>query len=212
MPVLAVTELFVSIQGESTHAGRVCAFIRLSGCNLRCRYCDTAYAWYEKKTVEIGHILNWVKSQDVDLVEITGGEPLCQDNCGILAQELLSSGYEVLIETNGSRDISALPAGVKRIVDYKLPGSGEHGSFLPQNIQCMSNRDELKCVISSWEDYCAARDFVHYSAADLTVVFSPEWKELPPRKLAEWIVADRLGVRLGIQLHKVLWENEERGV
>ncbi len=211
--MLTVCEMFRSIQGESTFAGEPCAFVRLCGCNLHCSYCDTAYAREggEGRTVDDVHA--WVRNQRCRLVEITGGEPLLQKDSEELARRLCDDGHTVLVETNGSLDISALPEPCVRVVDVKCPGSGEAGSFYMPNLGELGQGDECKFVLCHREDYLWARDFVglHRLAGRCTVIFSPAWNMLPSRDLADWIIADDAGVRLGLQLQKVLWGDSARG-
>jgi 7-carboxy-7-deazaguanine synthase len=222
-----VTEIFRSIQGESTHAGLPCIFVRLTGCNLRCRWCDTAYAFYGGTKMAVEEVLARVSElsgpiADGTLVELTGGEPLLQPECVLLAERLLAAGHIVLIETSGERPVGTLPREVVKIVDVKCPDSGEYGTFRLENLQALDEKDEIKFVIASRQDYEFARDFT--SEHDLTqrvrqVLFSPvssdplgNWPGLEARLLAEWILADRLPVRLGLQMHKFIWDPATRGV
>lgn len=213
---LRVTEIFYSIQGESTWAGTPCAFVRLSGCNLRCRWCDTAYSYPAGEERSIGDILQTVADFGVALVEITGGEPLAQEGSPALAQALIDAGYTVLVETNGSLPMDRLPSAVHRIMDLKAPGSGMSGHIYWPNLDVLSAaRDEIKAVLSDREDYEWARDLIHTYGLDKrcrAVLFSPVSGALSARQLAEWILADRLPVRLQVQLHKIIWPPEMRGV
>ncbi len=211
---LTVNEIFKSIQGESSHAGRLCTFVRLTGCNLRCIYCDTTYAYDEGRDMSIEQVLREVAMHPVHLVEITGGEPLLQAEAPALAKALLDTGYTVLVETNGSMDISALPAGCLRIMDLKCPSSGMSAENLWSNLGHLTAQDEVKFVIGSREDYEWAKCIIaeHDLAARITVLFSSVFGALEPRQLAEWVLGDDLLVRFQIQMHKYIWSPEERGV
>lgn len=203
--MLQVIEIFASLQGESSYAGRPCVFIRLSGCNLRCNYCDTSYAFEGGEWLSVEQILSEVKKHNIPLVEVTGGEPLCQNESIQLMQALVDSGYQVLLETNGSLSIAEVPAGVVRIIDYKLKGSGEGGSFNEANFQLLREGDEIKFVISDREDYLEAKQWVEARGREgLNLLFSPVSERLKPELLASWILEDALAVRFQIQLHKVL--------
>jgi 7-carboxy-7-deazaguanine synthase len=211
--MLRVCEIFKSIQGESTRAGMVSSFVRLSGCNLRCTYCDTAYAWEEGEDRSIDYLIDLVREQRTSLVEITGGEPLLQEETPQLCQRLLDLEYVVMVETNGSCDISVLPAGIARIVDIKCPSSGHGDSFLAKNFAYLTLGDECKFVISDNEDFSWAVETVRREALHeiVPVIFSPNLATLAPRELAEWILKENAPVRLGVQLHKLIW-GEKRGV
>lgn len=203
--MLKVSEIFFSLQGESTHAGRPCIFIRLSGCNLECRYCDTRYALDEGKEMEMHQILTEINQYPCRLVEITGGEPLCQPASIKLMQRLLEQGYQVLLETNGSLRLDAVPKEVARIVDVKLSGSGHSGCFLLENLKLMQSHDEIKFVILDRQDYLEAVDFVKkHILSGGKILFSPVSDTLAPTLLAQWILEDGLDVRFQLQLHKVL--------
>ncbi len=208
--MLTVCELFKSIQGESTFAGEVCSFVRLTGCNLSCSYCDTEYAKSGGTPMSLDDILAWVEAQQCRLVEITGGEPLLQKEVVSLVARLCDDTYTVLIETNGSQDISALPDSCVKIVDVKCPGSGVESSFFMPNLAAITQNDEIKFVISDRPDFEWACDFVsRYRLTNrCTVLFSPNSSKLAPKDLAEWIVQKNPGVRLGLQIHKFIWENE----
>ncbi len=211
---LRVNEIFYSIQGESTYAGRPCVFVRLTGCNLRCRWCDTEYAFYEGETFTVEQVLEWVRAYKCSLVEITGGEPLLQEDVHPLIDRLLLEGFEVLIETGGSLDVGRLDPRVVKIVDLKAPGSGmEHRNNL-DNLRYLDRKDQIKFVVADRRDYEWAKRMMaeHALAEKVQVLFSPVFGELHPRELAEWILADRLPARLQIQLHKYLWEPNQRGV
>lgn len=213
---LKVNEIFHSIQGESSYAGLPCVFIRLTGCNLRCSYCDTRYAYDEGEARETGQVLETVSRFGCRLVEITGGEPLLQEETPALAGLLLENGHTVLVETNGSMDIGILDPRCVRIVDVKCPSSGMAGRNDPRNLRRLTERDELKFVLGCREDYEFAKRTVQENlssaAARCTVNFSPVFGALPPRTLAEWMLQDRLPARLNLQLHKIIWDPTQRGV
>ena len=211
---LSVSELFVSLQGESTWSGLPCAFVRLAGCNLDCRYCDTRYARSGGREVDLDEILRWVASTGLDLVEVTGGEPLLQRETPLLCERLVSTGHTVLVETNGSLDISVLREPVVRILDVKCPGSGMHGFNRWENLELLRPGDEVKFVISDRRDFDWAVGVVdRWSLVGrVSVLFSAAEPLLPARKLAEWILESGRPLRLQIQLHKVLWPERERGV
>ncbi|PKK89516.1 MAG: 7-carboxy-7-deazaguanine synthase [Candidatus Wallbacteria bacterium HGW-Wallbacteria-1] len=203
---LQICEIFTSIQGESTRAGLPCTFIRLSGCNLKCSYCDTLHSHLPGTTRSIDWIMNQVSQAEIPLVEITGGEPLLQENVTLLVDSLLSMGFTVLIETNGSVDIDRVSSGAVRIMDVKCPGSHEAGSTLETNFRILQPSDEVKFVLTSAEDYDWALE--HINEFDLInrchVLLSPVMPGLDPSTLAEWILRDRINVRLQVQLHKIL--------
>jgi 7-carboxy-7-deazaguanine synthase len=245
---MQITEIFRSIQGESTHAGLPCIFVRLTGCNLRCVWCDTAYAFHGGTKMSAEEILARVDelsgvaqpllaahegeaanragrsacATPISLVELTGGEPLLQPEILPLAEKLLAAGYTVLIETSGERFVGNLPKEVIKIVDVKCPDSGEGGTFDMNNLAAMDAKDEIKFVIASRRDYEFARDFTreHGLAARVRqVIFSPvfadpegKWPAMDARSLADWILSDRLPVRLGLQLHKFIWDPAMKGV
>ncbi|MFP4171542.1 MAG: radical SAM protein [Candidatus Hydrogenedentota bacterium] len=212
---LAVTEIYKSIQGESTWAGLPCIFVRLTGCHLRCVWCDTTYAFQGGVQTDLQDILTRCRELGGNLVEITGGEPLLQKNCGALARRLHAEGYTVLCETSGTLPISMLPEETIKIMDLKCPGSGEHGRNDWSNINRLSARDEVKFVLADRADYEWSRDVTReYGLASRTraVLFSPVWDRLEPKQLAEWILEDGLEVRLHIPLHKVVWSPDTKGV
>jgi len=248
---MLITEIFKSIQGEGTRAGLPCIFVRLTGCNLRCTWCDTAYAFHGGTKMTVEEVLARVdelagrasplveggeeaersaseggpykhQAAVVPLVELTGGEPLLQEEIYPLADGLLARGYSVMIETSGERFIGKLPKSVIKIVDVKCPDSGEPDTFDIQNLQELSKNDEVKFVLSTRRDYEFAREFTrqHGLAGRVReVLFSPvfedpegKWPGLEPRLLAEWILADGLAVRLGLQLHKFIWDPATKGV
>lgn len=219
--LLQVSELFYSIQGESTRAGLPCVFIRLSGCNLRCNYCDAAYTWTEPGTPHsLASLLNWVLAQDCNLVELTGGEPLGQNGVYALMQALLANGLQVLLETNGSLGIGRVPLAVGIIVDVKCPDSGMDAHWYAANLGLLRSRaqqgarDELKFVLSSEHDFYWAWDFVqrHRLQELLPILFSPLQPQLPPQQLAELMLQHRVQARLQLQLHTLLWPGKARGV
>lgn len=211
---LRVSEIFCSLQGEGTRAGLPCAFIRLSGCNLRCAYCDTIFAREPDRgeELEAGEAAARALAYGQRLVQVTGGEPLLQEGCGELIAALLDGGATVLLETNGSIDISGLDPRVVRIMDIKCPSSGMGRSTLWENLDHLRPDDEVKFVVSGRGDYEWARDVIIREKLDerCTLLLSPAWGELEPAKLAEWMLADRLPARLQLQIHKVIW-GEERG-
>lgn len=214
---LKINEIFHSIQGESSYAGLPCVFVRLAGCNLRCSYCDTRYAYDTGADFDIPRIMEQVRSFGCGLVEVTGGEPLIQEEAPVLIRSLLDEGYEVLLETNGSLDISVVDNGCVRIVDIKCPSSGMADRNDMRNLERLSPRDELKFVMGCREDYEFAAQRMRSmrpsaEAAGIRINFSAVFGELSPRTLAEWILKDRLPVRLNVQLHKIIWDPHARSV
>jgi 7-carboxy-7-deazaguanine synthase len=226
-----ITEIFKSIQGEGTRAGLPCIFVRLTGCNLRCTWCDTAYAFQGGQKMTVEDVLERVGALNrrpdgsplgTPLVELTGGEPLLQKEIYELAQHLLAAGYTVMVETSGERFVGDLPPEVVRIVDVKCPDSGESDTFDMRNLAELNSKDEVKFVISSRADYEFARDFARRHNLEErvhAVLFSPvhpdpngKWQALEPRELVEWMLEDGLGARLGLQLHKIVWDPAMRGV
>jgi len=213
--VLTINEIFHSIQGESTHTGRPCVFVRLTACDLRCSWCDTTYAFTEGKKMSIDDVVARVEGYGCDLVEITGGEPLLQRDVYPLMEQLLASGKTVMVETGGHLSIKDVPSPVIRIMDVKCPGSGESGKNHWENLTLLGSQDEVKFVIRDRTDYEYARDVVvRHGLIDRTaaVLFSPVHGVLPAKDLAAWILADRLPVRLQLQAHKYIWGPEVRGV
>ncbi|MBW2466868.1 MAG: radical SAM protein [Deltaproteobacteria bacterium] len=211
---MKIAELFYSIQGESSYAGYPCFFIRLAECNLRCTYCDTRYAYEEDHPqYSIDQILTEINRYPGALVEVTGGEPLLQQGVYPLMNELLATGRKVLLETNGSISIGAVPDEVVKIVDIKCPESGMHLHMNFENFSFLSGKDEIKFVISSRDDYDWAEQVLSdYALQDLaTVTFSPVISELSPANLAGWILEDHLPVRLRLQLHTIIWPGKTRG-
>lgn len=212
--MLTVNEIFYSIQGESTMAGLPCIFIRLTYCNLRCSYCDTEYAFYEGTDYSIKEILTELKKYNCNIVEITGGEPLVQDEVIPLMKLLCDSSYQVMIETGGSLPISSIDKRVKVIMDLKCPSSKMTGKNLYENIYYLKENDEVKFVIGNREDYDWSKGIIDkYSLTKkCTILFSNVFSELAPTNLAEWILKDHLQVRFQIQLHKYIWDPTKRGV
>jgi len=211
--LLKVNEIFLSIQGESSYSGLPCTFIRLTGCNLRCSFCDTKYAYKRGKSMSLNDLLNHVQTMDCALVEITGGEPLLQEETPELTQLLLDNGFRVLVETNGSLDIRALPSGAVCILDIKCPGSGESEKMLWENLEHLKHSDEVKFVISTREDYEWARNNLisRKLSRKASILFSPCHGRLSPARLAGWILEDRLSARLQLQLHRIIWPGTEHG-
>jgi 7-carboxy-7-deazaguanine synthase len=215
MAGLNVNEIFYSIQGESTHAGEPCVFVRLTACDLRCSWCDTAYAFTEGGKRPLDEVVDEVLGFDCPLVEITGGEPLLQKETIPLMERLLAAGKTVLVETGGHRSIASVPAAVVKIVDVKCPGSGEAEKMHWENLDLLAPHDEVKFVIKDRADYEYARDVVRRYALETraaALLFSPVHGVLDPKSLSEWILADKLPVRLQLQLHKYVWEPTTRGV
>ena len=213
--MLTVNEIFHSIQGESTHAGRPCVFVRLTACDLRCSWCDTAYAFHEGRKMSIDDVVGQVKAFGCPVVEITGGEPLLQKEVYPLMQRLLDEGRTVMVETGGHLSIAQVPEGVIRVMDVKCPGSGESHRVEWANIELLRPTDEVKFVIRDRTDYEFAREVVTKHALvrrTAAVLFSPVHAVMEPRPLAEWILADRLEVRFQLQAHKYIWDPATRGV
>jgi len=209
---MRVTEIFHSIQGESTHAGRRCAFVRLAGCNLRCRWCDSEYTFTGGERMSIDDVVEQVKRFGCDLVEVTGGEPLAQAEGFDLIRRLADEGFEVLVETSGSIDIAPVDRRAKIILDIKCPGSGEADKNRWENLDELRPHDEIKFVIAGRDDYDWARRVIdERGLAGRTILFSPVWGELDLQPLAEWMIEDRVPARLQTQLHKHIW-GEIRGV
>ena len=213
---LKVNEIFYSIQGESSYAGRPCAFIRLTGCNLRCSYCDTRYAYVDGKDMEINSIIKKVKSYKCPLVEVTGGEPLIQEETPFLIQHLLEEDFRVLLETNGSQDISRIDERCVRILDIKCPSSGEKNRNDLENLKKLTKKDEMKFIIGDRGDYEFALDILDcLSCKSLKinqVHFSPAFGRMDPMILAGWVLKDCLDVRIHLQLHKIIWGSDQIGV
>ena len=212
---LQVNEIFLSIQGESTHAGRPCAFVRLAGCNLRCRWCDTEYAFYEGRRMAVDEVAAALETFGCDLVEITGGEPLLQEGVYPLIDALLASGRTVMVETSGASDVSRLDPRVIKIMDLKCPSSGESHRNLWSNLEHLTARDEIKFVIADRADYEWAREAIrsrNLAARVNALLLSPVLGELEPVRLAQWMLEDRLPARFQLQLHKHIWPPGTRGV
>jgi 7-carboxy-7-deazaguanine synthase len=212
---LTINEVYLSVQGESTWAGLPCVFVRLTFCDLRCSYCDTEYAFYEGKKQSLSEIVAAVLAYDCPLVEITGGEPLLQKNVLPLMTMLADAGRTVLLETSGAHDISAIDPRVHRIMDLKTPGSGEVERNLFSNIAHLTERDEVKFVIGSREDYEWSRGQLQeqrLAERCRAVLFSPIFGRIDPRQIVEWILADKLPVRFQLQMHKFIWTPTARGV
>jgi len=213
--VLTVNEIFYSIQGESTRAGEPCVFVRLTACDLRCSWCDTAYAFHEGRKMTVDEVVAEVDRHRCPLVEITGGEPLLQDDVYPLMERLLADGRRVMLETGGHRPIDRVPAGVKKIVDVKCPGSGEADRNHWANLDALGPRDEVKFVVKDRADYDFAKRAIAergLAARAQTILLSPVHGVLDPRTLSEWVLADHLPVRLQLQLHKFIWSPTQRGV
>lgn len=213
--MLTINEIFCSIQGESTYAGKPCVFVRLTGCDLRCSWCDTPYAFHEGRKMSIDEVLEEVGRHGSQLVELTGGEPLLQPDVYPLMDRLLESGRTVLLETGGQIDVSQVPGAVVKVMDVKCPGSGESEKNEWTNIDRLGSRDQVKFVIEDRADYEYARATLARHALDrrcAAVLFSPVYGVLHPKHLAEWILEDRLPVRLQLQVHKHIWGAEVHGV
>lgn len=213
--MLTINEIFHSIQGESTFMGAPCVFVRLTACDLRCRWCDTPYAFHEGRKMTLDEVIARVEDYGCPTVEITGGEPLLQADVYPLMDRLLASGKTVLMETGGHRSIAKVPDGVIRVMDIKCPGSGESAKNDWGNLSLLTTRDQVKFVIADRADYEWARDVVtreQLAERCGAVLFSPVHGELPLRSLAEWVLADKLPVRVQVQLHKYIWDPQTRGV
>ncbi len=226
---MVITEIYRSIQGESSFAGLPCTFVRLTGCNLRCSWCDSEYTFYGGRRMSIEEVEAEVRRlAPAGLVEITGGEPMLQEREVIpLMERLLAAGYTVLLETSGERPLARVPKAVHKIVDVKCPLSGENGTFRDENLEALTAHDEIKFVLAGREDYDFACEFLRVHGLErrgVLVIFSPAFRKeatgsrdasqclLDPQQLAEWIVADGLNVRLGLQIHKFVWDPATKGV
>ncbi len=213
--MMTVNEIFYSIQGESTRAGRPCVFVRLTACDLRCSWCDTAYAFHEGHKMSVEEVLTQAEQYDCPLVEITGGEPLLQEDVYELMDRLLARGRTVLIETGGHRPVTRVPKAVIKIVDVKCPGSGEADRNDWANLGRLMPHDEVKFVIKDRQDYEFAGEVVRrydLAARCNAILFSPVHGVLDPKTLSEWMLADRVPARLQLQLHKYIWSPDSRGV
>lgn len=213
--IIRLTEIYQSIQGESSFVGKRCVFVRLTGCNLRCNYCDTEYSFYGGKNYSIGDILEMVNDYNCNLVEITGGEPLLQKGVLPLMADMCDAGKTVLIETSGNRDISLIDQRVHIIMDLKTPSSGESNSNRYENIKLLKPKDEVKFVIGSEEDYIWSREkLISKKLNELcgNVIFSPVFGQIKYSDMVDWIVRDRLDVTFQLQLHKFIWDPSEKGV
>ena len=210
---MRITEIFHSIQGESTHAGRPCVFVRLTGCNLRCRWCDSEYTFTGGTKMELEDLMQKVRAYGCKLVEITGGEPLAQPESLQLISRLCDEGFEVLIETSGSIDIAPVDRRARIILDVKCPGSGEESKNLWSNLDILRDHDEVKFVIADRNDYeWAKRVIAERGLQGRTLLMSPVWGEMDMRTLAEWMLADRVPARFQTQLHKHIWGADVKGV
>jgi 7-carboxy-7-deazaguanine synthase len=227
---MQITEIYKSLQGESTYAGLPCVFVRLTGCNLRCTWCDSEYTFQGGRKMTIEAVREEVRRLNPTggLVEITGGEPMLQEKeVVLLMQQLLDDGSEILLETSGERPLAGVPAGVVKIVDVKCPDSGEGETFRMENLNTLTGRDEIKFVLSSRADYEFARDFTErhdLSKRVNAILFSPAFRKdatgardsshclLDPQELAQWMLADSVPARLGLQLHKFIWDPAVKGV
>ncbi|MCC6543350.1 MAG: radical SAM protein [Nitrospirae bacterium] len=211
---MKVCEIFKSIQGETSYAGIQVLFVRTTGCNLRCRWCDTTYAYNEGEDYSIDEIVRILDKYDCRNVVITGGEPLLQEEAPLLAENLVKNGYKVFVETNGSMDVSQLHPDVIKILDIKCPGSGMADNIMWDNLNFISSNDEIKFIVADNNDYVWAKSVI--DSCRLTdicnVLISPVFSSLDPKQLAAWIINDNLGVRLQLQLHKYIWGPDVRGV
>jgi 7-carboxy-7-deazaguanine synthase len=213
--MLTINEIFYSIQGESTHAGQPCVFVRLTACDLRCSWCDTPYAFYEGRKMPLDEVVQQAEAYNCPLIEITGGEPLLQEQVYPLMDRLLMSGHTVLLETGGHIDISRVPAAVVKVIDVKCPGSGEAERNRWENLERLQSHDQVKFVIRDRGDYEFARAALCRHRLDrkgAAVLFSPVHGVLDPKILSEWVLQDRLPVRVQLQLHKYIWGPDVRGV
>lgn len=210
---LMITEIYASIQGESSYAGLPCTFVRLTGCPLRCRWCDTAYSFEGGRAMTLAEVMADVARQQIQLVELTGGEPLAQKGCTTLAHQLAEAGYKVLIETGGSEDVAPLDLRVHIIMDIKCPGSGMHERNLWSNLDALKPSDEIKFVLADRADYEWAVNLIKERNLErFKLLFSPAFGLLQPKILAEWMVADKVNARLNLQQHKYIWHPRAKGV
>ena len=212
---MVITEIFKSIQGESTFAGLPCVFVRFTGCNLRCHWCDTAYAFHGGQKMTVDEVMARVNQLGEKLVELTGGEPLLQEDVYPLTVRMLAEQFQVLIETSGERFIGRLPRAVTKVLDVKCPGSGEVEKFCLDNLVALQRKDQIKFVILDEVDYLYACEFItrhNLNSRVDEVILSPVFGQMSSRQLAEWILRDGLRVRLGLQIHKFIWDPETKGV
>ncbi len=211
---MRISEIFTSIQGESTHAGRPCTFIRTTGCDQRCTWCDTTYAFEGGAEYTLNDLFARARAHGTKLVEVTGGEPLIQPECLDLLAGLCDRGFEVLLETGGSQPIADVDPRVRRIIDLKPPASGMTGHILWENLDHLKAGDEIKFVIADRADYEWSRQVTadHNLSGQVPVLFAPVFGQQEPRELAEWIIEDGLNVRMQLQMHKLVWAPEARGV
>ncbi len=211
---MKINEIYQSIQGESSYAGLPCIFVRLTYCNLRCSYCDTAYAFYEGKDMTVDEVMTAVAGYGCFLVEVTGGEPLLQKEVFALMDRLVGAGYTVLLETGGSIDIEPVHPKVIKIMDLKCPSSGECHKNLYSNLDRLQSYDEVKFVIGTREDYLWSKEIIekHRLSERFPVLFSTVFRQLEPRTLVAWVLEDKLPVRFQLQMHKYIWEPEAKGV
>jgi 7-carboxy-7-deazaguanine synthase len=213
--MLTINEIFHSIQGESSRAGELCVFVRLTACDLRCSWCDTPYAFHEGRKMSVDEVVEAVEAHGSRLVEITGGEPLLQDDVYPLMETLVARGYTVMLETGGHRPLTRVPSDVIKIVDVKCPGSGEVDKNHWDNLAALSGHDEVKFVVKDRADYQFAKDVIarhELPSRVAAVLMSPVHGVLDPRILSEWMLADHLPARLQLQLHKLIWSPDTRGV
>ncbi len=213
---LYVVEQFLSVQGESSYAGKLCWFIRLGGCNLNCSYCDTKYAkrFEDGSLISIDTLVEKAVASNAEIIEVTGGEPLLQAKTSELCEKLVATGLTILIETNGSLPLDQLPSGIIRIMDVKLPSSGESDNICHENFAILEPKDEVKFVIADRADYDFAKNIIeqYLTTSNREILFSPVWDQITPATLARWVVADKLQVRVQLQLHKYIWPPDMRGV
>ena len=211
---ILINEIYYSIQGESSHLGRPCIFIRLTYCNLRCTYCDTEYAFYEGSKMDIDEIIKHIKQWDCKLVEVTGGEPLFQKECIDLLNKLKELKYEVMLETSGSLPIKNVPKDVIKIVDFKCPSSGMEKKNLWEIVNDLQLHDEIKFVIGDRQDFDWAKNKIEKYNLDkkCVILMSPIYDLIEPKIIVEWILNDNLPVRMQLQMHKIIWKSETKGV
>ena len=213
--MLTINEIFHSVQGESTRAGELCVFVRLTACDLRCSWCDTPYAFHEGRKMSVDEVLSAVEAYECPLVEITGGEPLLQEGVYELMDRLLAAGHTVMLETGGHRPVTRVPAAVIKILDVKCPGSGEVDKNDWSNLERLTDHDEVKFVIKDRADYDFACNVLRrhdLASRCAAILFSPVHGELDAKTLSEWILADHVPARLQLQLHKYIWTPDTRGV